>query len=124
MRVVQTRLRRRPGDATVEISQYTLTVEQDGHAEIFLQTAERRGAGVARLSFHTALEGLPVSLIPGSGTGTWPTDGYLMWVLPPAAFDAVLAILRHGDQPILHAFMSQGQLDCTLAAPNKTRLVT
>jgi hypothetical protein len=112
-------------DATVDIIGYILTVEQDGHPEIFLQTTERGGAGVARLSFHATIEGSPVSLAPGgSGTGAWPSDAYLTWVLPPAAFDAVLAILRDGDPPNLHAFMSQGQLHCTLTAPNKTRAVT
>jgi hypothetical protein len=114
----------RDWDATVEISQYILTVELDGHSEIFLQTAERRGAGVARLSFRAPLEGFPISLIPGSGTDAWPSDGSLDWVLPAAAFDAVLAILRDGDSPNLHAFRRQGQLHCTLTAQTKTRPVT
>jgi hypothetical protein len=114
----------RDWDATVEISHYILTLELDGHSEILLQTAERRGAGVARLSFHAALEGFPISLIAGSGTDAWPSDAYIDWVLPAAAFDAVLAILRDGESPNLHAFRRQGQLHCTLTGQAKTRPVT
>lgn len=111
-------------DATVEVASYILTTELDGHSEISLQTAERRGAGVARLSFRAPLDGSAISLIHGSGAGVWPSDGILDWVLPAAAFDAVLAILRDGESPSLHAFTRQGQLHCSLAAQNKTHPVT
>ena len=111
-------------DAVVEISSYILSVGRDGYPEIALQTAEMRGAGVATLSFRAAVEGSPISLSSGSGTNVWPSDAHLIWIMPPAAFDAVLAILRDGEPPSLHAFTREGEIHCTLAGETKTRAAT
>jgi hypothetical protein len=106
---------------SVEISGYILAVEKDGLPYISLQTADLKGAGVAGLRFREAIEGSSASL---TSPGVWPGDAYLEWFLPPAAFDAILAILRDGEPPSLFVHRSQGELKCSLTGQIKTRPVT
>jgi hypothetical protein len=106
---------------SVEISGYILAVDLDGLPHISLQTADLKGAGVAGLFFREAIEGSSASL---TSSGAWPGEAYLEWFLPPAAFDAILAILRDGEPPSLYVYLSQGELKCTLTGQTKTRPVT
>jgi hypothetical protein len=108
-------------DKVVEISNYTLSIHENGNANIILWSPAQPGSGIATLSFGAA----STAGLPKEPTAGWPADGSVHWNLPFGALDAVLAILRRGDPPIrLHASGKDGDVAVWLSTHSKTRVAS
>jgi hypothetical protein len=104
-----------PANFDVEISNYTLSMHQNGYPDIILWSPTFPGSEIAKLSFGPVNE----------ATAVWPADGSVNWILPFGALDAVLRILRDGDPPIrLHASRKDGDVAVRLSTYSKTRVAS
>lgn len=108
-------------DKTVEISNYTLSIHQNGNATIILWSPAQPGSGIAHLSFDPGV----TPGLPKEPTAGWPAEGYIYWSLPFGHLDAVLGILRDGDPPIqLDVHGNVGNVAVWLSTYSKTRVAS